>query len=277
MNVTGQVLSTSHAGHAPSHGVAGSAGWVALLLPIIVAAGYLILTHHQARSRKSWPPGRTAYFLVGAVIIAVVLAPPFMHRTHVDLRWHMVQHLAIGMVAPLALVLGAPFTLLLRTLPVSAGKTIVRQLRRRPVHWLTHPAFALLLNIGGMYLLYLTPLFAWSMDHPVLHWLVLLHVLLVGTLFTWSIAGPDPAPRRPGMPTRVVALILSAGLHAYLAKAMYAHLFPREIDVPADQIRQAAMIMYYGGDIAELLLAVALFGGWYQARRRYDQRRLQPA
>ncbi|MBB4911490.1 cytochrome c oxidase assembly protein [Actinophytocola algeriensis] len=82
-------------------------------------------------------------------------------------------------------------------------------------------------------------------------------------MFTWSIAGPDSAPRRPGMPTRVVALVLAVAAHSVLAKVLYARA-PEGPD--GEAVREAAQLMYYGGDLAELALAAALFAIWYRRR-----------
>jgi putative membrane protein len=40
-----------------------------------------------------------------------------------------------------------------------------------------------------------------------------------------------------------------------------------DVDAPILQVRGGAEIMYYGGDIAELLLAAALVATWRPARR----------
>jgi hypothetical protein len=49
---------------------------------------------------------------------------------------------------------------------------------------------------------------------------------------------------------------------------MYIYLFPIELSANAGEIKAAAKLMYYGGDFAELLLAIALFYHWYQRRTR---------
>ena len=56
---------------------------------------------------------------------------------------HMVRHLLIGMVAPLALILGAPITLLLRSLPAPQARIVVRALRTPAARWISHPVTAL--------------------------------------------------------------------------------------------------------------------------------------
>lgn len=54
--------------------------------------------------------------------------------------------------------------------------------------------------------------------------------------------------------------------HAVLAQLMYAGAFVR-VDVPPAELRGAADLMYYGGDIAELLLALAMVSTWRPRRR----------
>jgi putative membrane protein len=189
----------------------------------------------------------------------------------------MAQHLLIDMFAPTAMMMAAPVTLLLRTVSTDSGRAIASFFRSRPVHLLCHPITALILNIGGMYLLYyLTPLYARSLEVPLLHGLVNFHFFAAGYLFAWTIAGPDPAPGRPGMATRVSALVAAIGLHAFLAKTMYANLLPHGVHIEIQEIREAAILMYYRGDVAELLLAVTLFANWYLQRKR-KRRRLHVA
>ncbi|MGB3852135.1 MAG: cytochrome c oxidase assembly protein, partial [Tunicatimonas sp.] len=106
----------------------------------------------------------------------------------------------------------------------------------------------------------------------VLHHLVHLHFLAAGCLFTWAIAGPDPAPHRSSFALRLGVLFVNVATHGYLSKLMYAYRWPRGTHHALAEIQDAAQWMYYGGDVAEALLAVALFSGWYQTRaRRHGQ------
>jgi putative membrane protein len=117
--------------------------------------------------------------------------------------------------------------------------------------------------MGGLYVLHLTPLYGITTTNALAHHVVNLHFLLAGCLFTWSIAGPDPAPRRPTITTRALVLVAAGAAHAYLAKLLYARA-PAPPPHGPDQVRAAAQLMYYGGDLAELALAVALFAIWYR-------------
>lgn len=235
-----------------------------LLLLAGVAVAYAVAVRRERRRGRRWGRGRTAAFLGGVGLLAVAAAPPVAAFAHGDLRGHMAQHLLVGMLAPLGLVLGAPVTLALRRLPVPSARRLARALRTPPVRVLSHPATAALLNVGGMAALYATPLYAAMQASPALHVLVHVHFLAAGYLFAWSVlAGPDPAPHPAPMRTQVGVLLVAAGAHAVLAKLMYGRLWPRGV-ADAAEVQAAAQVMYYGGDLAEVLLAVALFYGWYR-------------
>ncbi|WP_327676767.1 cytochrome c oxidase assembly protein [Streptomyces sp. NBC_00467] len=247
-------------------------------LPVtgILALGSLyVLLAALARHRNpvaGWSRRRTGWFLTGLGLLALAQLPPVAPFAHEDFRGHMVQHLLVGMYAPLALVLGAPVTLLLRTLPTDRARKLSRILRSRPTRVITHPALALVLSVGSLGALYFTPLYE-AIDGQLLwHQILHAHFLLSGCLFAWVIAGPDPAPARPGVPTRLVVLGIAIAAHAILAQMMYAGLY-LSVRAPAEQIQGGAEIMYYGGDIGELLLAAALVATWRPTPRTKRQTR----
>ncbi|TWJ22568.1 putative membrane protein [Micromonospora endolithica] len=231
-----------------------------LLVPPVLFWIYLAAALRE-RDRGGWSNWRTASFGAGAALLAAAALVPDQ-----DLVGHMWRHLLVGMLAPLGLVLGAPVTLALRALPRRRGRRLVRVLRHPALGPVSHPATGLVLTVGGLYLLHLTPLYRASLDRPWLHTLVLLHFLVSGYAFTWAVAGPDPGPRRARVPVRLVVLGLAVAGHATLAQLMYAGLV--EAAVPVDELRTAATVMYYGGDLAEILLALALLATWRPAPRR---------
>ncbi|MFG1704253.1 cytochrome c oxidase assembly protein [Nonomuraea sp. M3C6] len=256
-------------------------GALEILLPaaamLLLAAAYLLLAR-TARLRnpaRGWSRARAGIFLAGCALTAFALLPPLATFAHGDFRGHMLQHLIVGMYAPLALVWGAPVTLLLRTLPTGCARRLVAVLRTRPARLLTHPATALALSTGTLVVLYLTPLYDLTTSHS-LHWPMHVHFLLSGCLFAWVIAGPGPAPARPGVPARLVILGVAIAAHATISQLMYGG-FLAGVHAPADQVRGAAEIMYYGGDLAELLLAAALVTTWRPSPAlRREHRRAGP-
>ncbi|MFD0687649.1 cytochrome c oxidase assembly protein [Actinomadura fibrosa] len=253
----------------------GGSGWQTPLVAagvIALAVAYLAVVV-RARHRTGDRPGartqtfaRAAAFLTGCALIGVALLPPVAPFAHHDFRGHMIQHLLLGMYAPLALVLGAPMTALLRALPPVHARKVTAVLRSRPAELLAHPVTALLLSAGSVAVVYGTPVYNAAAERPVLHWLLHLHLLLAGYLFAWVIAGPDPGPSRPGVPARLVVLGAAIALHASISQLMYGG-FLIDVDAPIAQVRGGAELMYYGGDIAELLLAAALVATWHPARR----------
>lgn len=226
---------------------------------------YWIAALGQRSSGRGWGHWRTACFSGGILLVLVALSPPIAEFAHHDLRGHMTQHLLLGMIAPLGLVLGAPVTLALRAGTRGFSRVLVRILRSPVARFVSNPLIAMVLNIGGMALLYLTPLYAAMLDNAWLHALVHWHFLVAGCLFTWAIAGPDPAPHRAGFRLRLLVMLLTMGSHAFLSKAMYAYGWPE--GQGTDAVQSAARIMYYGGDLAEVLLVIALFSQ-ASARRR---------
>ena len=208
-------------------------------LVLLVALAYELGALHVA----GWSRWRLLAFHAGCVTVIVGLVLPVHGSTGHDFTGHMAQHLLIAMLAPLGLVLGAPVTLALRALPVPAARRLTRLMRAHPVRVLTHPVSALVLTVGGLPLLTSPELMA----HP----LVTLHVILAGYLFTWVIAGVDPAPHRLSVPVRLVVLGVAIAAHAGFRHYLYA-----TADGP-DQ-RAGATLMYYGGDLVELLLAFAV-------------------
>jgi putative membrane protein len=233
------------------HEHTGHGDWSGTILWLVAVGGmmtaYLVASARARGGPRGWSGWRIAAWLAGCLAVAAALLLPEPG----DPRSHMARHLLLGMLAPLGLVLAAPVTLFLRTAPPTARRVAIRMLRWPAVHLLGHPASTAVFSVGGLYMALLAPLPA----HPVLD----VHYLAAGYLFVWSVAGPDPAPRRPGFTTRMGVLILTAAAHSVLAKHLY-------VLAAADPERDAALLMYYGGDIAELLLAVALFTSWYRHR-----------
>lgn len=245
-----------HAGHPPLFSL------VSLTLIVLVSLAYLSAAHRHDGNGAA----RIA-FVVGSVLLGIAVSPTMVEWAHHDLRGHMLQHLLIGMFAPLAWVLAAPVTLLLRSLPTGVARRVVFLLKSPPIRVVSHPLSALVLNIGGMYVLYLTPLYATMLDTPALHYWMHLHFLLAGYLFCWSIlAGPDAASHTLGMRFRLTVLGISIAAHAILGKLMYGYLWPRGTPHSQEEIQAAAQLMYYGGDLAEALLAIVLFAMWYRTR-----------
>jgi putative membrane protein len=254
----------NHAAHAaPTWTLA--VGVAIVLLGGYGVAGWTL----RRRTARTWRPARGVAFTCGVAALAVGLSP-LADPGVTAARAHMVQHVLLGMAAPVGLVLGAPVTLGLSALPVAARSRGTAVLRSRPVRTASHPLAAGLLHVGGLYLLYLTPLYARTLVDPAVHALVLVHFLAAGCLFAWSLVGPERTARRPGMAWRVGVLVGASAAHGYLAKLLYARApqLPPGSGADIAELQDAARWMYAAGDVAEVALAVALFAAWYRRTGR---------
>lgn len=242
----------------------GASLTVDLLLPAVVLSLALAYTALAARSRRAptgrWPLRRTVSFALGAGVIVWSLAGPLREAAHDSFTAHMAQHLLVGMLGPFLLALGAPVRLLLRWGPPAWRPVIGRLLHARPVRFVAHPVVALTLAVGLLPVVYATPLYELAATSAGLHLALHAHFLASGYLFAWVICGPDPAPARPSVPARLVVLGVSVAIHAGVSQLMYAGFFPAGVD-PVD-LRRGATLMYYGGDLVELALAVVLVSTW---------------
>lgn len=250
-------------------------GWLVFeilvcVLLLAAACGYAWALW-AGRSRSPWPVARTVMFYAGLACVGVSLVGPLAQASHGSFTAHMTGHLLLGMLAPLLLVLSAPITVLLRALRVNRARAVVRVLRTPYLRFITHPLVAAVLNAGGLWLLYTTPLFHWMHGSVWVHGLVHAHIFLAGYVFTAAIVGVDPDPHRRSFKLRAGVLIAFIAAHSVLAKWLYAHP-PAGVESSDGQF--GAQLMYYGGDAVDILLVVLLCAEWYRLTKPRTRKQL---
>lgn len=211
----------------------------------------------------------------GTGCVAAAVLPPI--GTHDELfAVHITQHLLLGMAGPALLALSGPVTLALRVLPTRTKRRLVRVLRSGPVSVITMPVVALILDVGGLYVLYLTGLYGVMEHHELLHAAVHLHMFLAGCLLSWVMVGIDPIRRR-SVTVKLVTLAVAGAGHDTLSKLMYAHNLPASGGTILER-HMGAEIMYYGGTIIDVALAVVVMTQWWRVTGRrlaHDARRAE--
>ena len=245
-----------------------------ILLSLIISAGVYAGAAFNGRERQGWSWWRVLAWAGAMALVLVSLTGRLGQAALVDFRAHVGTHLLLGQAVPLLLVAAAPVTLLLRALPVGAARRVTWLLGTRPLRWLTEPVVAATLNVGGLWVLYGTPVYALSQSYGWLHLLVPAHLLLTGYLVTMSLVGRDPMPHRRSHGYRAVVLVALLAGHAIAAKSLYA---VPPAGVPVELARSGAMIMYYGGDALSLVLVVWLCAEWYRRRQRAQARSVKDA
>lgn len=184
------------------------------------AVAYAVGMRRLAARGRRWPAGRAVPFGCGLALLVVATQSGMARYDTVLFSAHAVQHVILGMVAPLLLALGAPLTLALQASQGRARQAVRRVAHSRGVAGLTHPGVALTLVGGSLFGLYFTPLFALSLRNELVHDMVHLHFLAAGCAFFWPVLGLDAGPRRLSHPVRMLAVLMLVPVHAVLGLAV---------------------------------------------------------
>lgn len=192
-----------------------------VMAAVVIAGGLYALGVGSMRAGgHRWPAGRTLLFASGlaAIVVATQSAIGVYDTTLFSV--HAVQHLLLGLVAPMLLVLGAPIALALQASPRHVQTSLVGVIHSRPVEAITHPLVVWLLFAGSMFVLYLTPLYDLTLRNVWVHQLVHAHMLIVGSLFFVLVIGDVPLRWRMAHPMRLLFVLLLVPIHAVLGIAI---------------------------------------------------------
>jgi putative copper resistance protein D len=264
----------------------------ALMIAVLVTAialyirGVIILT----RRGDKWPVGRTVAFALGISAVDYATSGGMGVYAKFSFEYHMIAHMILGMIAPIGIVLGAPITLALRTLPQGRNEeergvrgTLIALLHSKPAGVFTNPIIILALFDGSLFALYMTPLFGNLMQSHLGHLAMNVHFLLAGILFFHVIIGIDPNPRKVPHIVRIVILFAAMSIHAFFAVAListstvidqgyFASLqTPWNLDLLADQ-HAGGSIAWAMGELPILLALVATFIQWMRDDKRETKR-----
>ncbi len=199
------------------------------VLAVLTVAGlvaYLVAVVRLRRSGVSWPWWRTVSWIAGALSVLAVTATWLNGYSMVLFSLHMVQHMVLAMISPILLLLGAPVTLALRTLPRGQGAAaapralLLNFLHSRFTRFLASPGFTVPLFIASLYGIYFTPIFDALMSTAPGHQFMLAHFLVTGLLFFGPIMAQDPWPNTHGHPTRILELVIPVPFHAFFGVAV---------------------------------------------------------
>jgi putative copper resistance protein D len=248
-------------------------------LVVVVAAGaaYAVGVRRLARRGRRWSPARSLA-LAGGLVVAVVATQSGIGRY--DTRWlsvHMVQHVLLGLVVPLLVVLAAPVTLALQSGGPATRRGLRQGLHSRPGRVLTHPVLAWCLFGGGLAVIYLTPVLGLAARHPPVHLLVHAHVVASGCLFLAVLVGIDPLPGRPPPAARLLALLVAVPFHAVIGLALLTARSPVAPDAYPDlpDQRVAAGLFWGTGELFTLVVAAVIVRQWWVAEQRAEARELR--
>lgn len=247
-----------------------------ILAVALYIKGVVVLTRRGDR----WPVGRTISFALGISAIDFATSGGLGVYAHFAFSWHMVAHMVLGMIAPIGIVLSAPITLALRTLPQSRDGQergvrglLISGLHSKYAKLITNPIVALAIFDGSLFALYFTSLFGGMMQSHQGHLFMNIHFILAGILFFHVIVGVDPNPKKVPHIVRIVILFAAMSIHAFFSVALMSTSTlidggyfgslqrPWSLDLLADQHAGGA-VGWAMGEIPILIALIATFIQW---------------
>jgi cytochrome c oxidase assembly factor CtaG len=103
---------------------------------LLVGYLYLIAARQPSARGRPWPVARTLAFETGIAVLIIVFGSPLAVYEDKP-AVHVTQHMLLMMLAPPLLALGAPMTLLLRSLGPTGRRAVVGELRDTPLRHLS--------------------------------------------------------------------------------------------------------------------------------------------
>ena len=183
----------------------------ALLVPLGAYAWFWIHRWRALRASAERGAGArhlAAFIATFAVLFAALVSPLDALGEDYLFSAHMVQHLLLGDIAPLLMLL-------------ALSRVIMRPLTRRlqtierALGPLAHPASALILWLGLVYLWHVPALYDAALRHSEIHALQHVSFFTAGTLVWWPLVQPVPMRRRlTGMWTLAYVASAKFGLAA---------------------------------------------------------------
>ena len=259
-------------------------------LLIFVVALYIKGVIILSRRGVKWPVGRTIAFAVGISAVDFATSGGLGLYSHFSFSAHMSAHMIIGMIAPIGIVLGAPITLALRTLPIGRDPqergirgSFIALLHSKLGKFYTNPIVALAIFDGSLFALYFTPLFGNLMQGHTGHFIMSLHFLLAGILFFQILIGIDPMPQKVPYLVKIIIIFAAMSIHAFFSISImsastlidggyFAQLErPWATDLLADQ-KLGGSIGWAMGEIPILLALLATFIQWSRADKKEANR-----
>ena len=247
-----------------------------IFLVALYIKGVVILT----KRGDKWPVGRTVAFALGISAVDFATSGGLGLYSHFAFANHMMAHMVLGMIAPIGIVLGAPITLALRTLPLGRNQQesgirgmFIELLHSKLSKFYTNPVVALAIFDGSLFALYFTPLFGNIMQGHSGHFFMSLHFLLAGFLFFQVLIGIDPLPRKVPHIAKIIVIFAAMSIHAFFSISVmsastlldngYFALLERPwaTDLLADQ-KLGGSVGWAMGEIPILLALLAVFLQW---------------
>jgi putative copper resistance protein D len=255
------------------------------LFAIAVVAGmlYAVGVRRLAVRGRRWSARRSVAFGSGLVVIVVATQSGLAAYDRTLFSLHVVQHVLLGMIGPLLLVLGAPVTLALQASRRRTQERLLKVLHNGPLTAITHPAVVWVLFGGTLVVLYFSGLYELSLRNDAVHALVHVHFLVVGFLFMGYVVGIDAFASGLGYGARLLYVLVLLPFHAFigvallgsdrvLASGWYSHVVRPWGPSALDDQRLGAGILWAAGEVVGVVALGIVLYQWMRHEEREGAR-----
>ena len=250
-----------------------------ILAGVFIAAAFYLAglskRYGRTASISAW---RHASFFAGLAALLVALQSPLDALADHSFMMHQVQHLLLGALGPMLLLLAAPQTLLVAGMPGAMREHVLAPLLvSRSVQvtfaFFVHPVVATFVLIAALYFWHLPKYHDLAVIDVPVHYMMHITMLVSALFFFWRVLDPRPPPVGAGYGVRVVmasaAMAGSTPLGAYItfkSSVLYPAYDEKGrlwgLDALLDE-RFGGLIMWVPGGIVFgvlLLIVVRLWG-----------------
>jgi putative membrane protein len=228
------------------------------------SALYAMRVRELKRHGHAVPAWRIACFAGGIVVLLIATSPPFDYLADDYFSAHMLEHLLIGDLAPLLIVLGC------------SGPILAPLLRAR-LRILGNPIVAFSIWAGNLYLWHLAFAYQAALRHDGIHVLQHICFFAAGAILWSPLFGPMPKPAWFGNAARLVYILIVRFTGTVLANVF---LWADTLFYPyygrsgalADQSAAGAVMM-----IEQSVVTLCLFGWLFMKTAQDGEERQQLA
>ena len=242
-------------------------------LPIgVLAAGYLMRARTLAGEGRPVPLWRLLCFGGGLLVIWAAVGTPLAATAEELQTAHMAQHVLLGDIAALLIVLGLTGPLL---------QPLLRAPVLRHLRVLSNPVVAFGLWVVSLYAWHLPVLYEAAVEHPLVHAAEHMSFLGAGIAMWAALLGPLPKPAWFGSAAQLSYVFLMRVTGALLANVLIWSQSPfypsyvataseRGVDPMTDQNLSGAVLMIEGS-LVTIIVFAWLFLRWASADERRQQ------
>lgn len=234
---------------------------IALLAVLAYAWG---ARRYRRRTGTAWPWTRTAPFGVGIALLVLATNSALAVYDMTLFSAHMIQHLVLIMVIPAFLVLGRPLTL-----AMALSETVRRAAHARVWSYVFSAPVALGCYTAVLVGTHLTGLMAAVMQRPWAGQLEHALYLVVGVQFFAAAIGNAPVPWRLSYPGRLVMLMASMAVDAFVGIVLMQAVQPVATlahpgwgPSPLGDTHLGGGLMWVVGDGLMALVPVGVYLAW---------------